>query len=118
MPAKPVRGREEDDSRVSPQAFIPCSLPGYSISTRTAFAHSIGNRRYRIADLRELLTKATPLRSGDVLAGLAAGSAEERVAAQYALADLPLGHFLLEQVVPCEQDEYSSCPPHRGSFMF
>ncbi len=70
-----------------------------------AFAHSIGNRRYRFADLRELLAKATPLRSGDVLAGLAAGSAEERVAAQYALADLPLVRFLPEQVVPYEQDE-------------
>ena len=69
------------------------------------FAHSIGNRRYAFADLRELLAKATPLRSGDVLAGVAAESAEERVAAQYALADLPLAHFLTEQVVPYETDE-------------
>jgi ethanolamine ammonia-lyase large subunit len=45
------------------------------------------------------------LRSGDVLAGLAAKSAEERVAAQFALADLPLAHFLSEQVVPYEEDE-------------
>ena len=58
------------------------------------FAHTIGNTRYTFANLRELLAKATPLRSGDVLAGLAAESAEERVAAQYALADLPLAHFL------------------------
>ncbi len=70
-----------------------------------AFAHSIGNRRYLFADLRELLAKATPLRSGDVLAGLAASTAEQRVAAQYALADLPLSHFLSEQVVPYEDDE-------------
>jgi len=70
-----------------------------------AFAHTIGNRTYTFADLRELLAKATPLRSGDVLAGLAAESAEERVAAQYALADLPLAHFLNEQVVPYETDE-------------
>jgi ethanolamine ammonia-lyase large subunit len=70
-----------------------------------AFAHSIGNRRYSFADLRELLAKATPLRSGDVLAGLAAGSAEECVAARFALADLPLAHFLSEQVVPYEDDE-------------
>lgn len=69
------------------------------------FAHSIGNRRYVFADLRELLAKATPLRSGDALAGVAAGSAEERVAAQFALAELPLEHFLTEQVVPYEQDE-------------
>ena len=58
------------------------------------FAHTIGNRRYSFADLRELLAKATPLRSGDVLAGVAAESAEERVAAQFALADVPLAHFL------------------------
>jgi len=69
------------------------------------FAHTIGNIRYTFANLRELLAKATPLRSGDVLAGLAAESAEERVAAQYALADLPLAHFLIEQVVPYESDE-------------
>jgi ethanolamine ammonia-lyase large subunit len=69
------------------------------------FAHTIGNRRYVFADLRELLAKATPLRSGDVLAGVAAETAEDRVAAQYALADLPLVHFLSEQVVPHETDE-------------
>jgi ethanolamine ammonia-lyase large subunit len=70
-----------------------------------AFAHSIGNTQYSFASLRELLAKATPLRSGDVLAGLAAASAEERVAAQFALADVPLTHFLSEQVVPYENDE-------------
>jgi ethanolamine ammonia-lyase large subunit len=70
-----------------------------------AFAHSIGNRRYTFGSLRELLAKATPLRSGDVLARVAAESAEERVAAQCALADLPLAHFLAEQVVPFETDE-------------
>ncbi|MGA3081322.1 MAG: ethanolamine ammonia-lyase subunit EutB [Terracidiphilus sp.] len=70
-----------------------------------SFAHTVGNTRYAFADLRELLAKATPARSGDVLAGLAAASAEERVAAQFALADLPLGHFLGEHVVPYEIDE-------------
>jgi ethanolamine ammonia-lyase large subunit len=69
------------------------------------FAHAIGSRRYTFSGLRELLAKATPLRSGDVLAGVAAGSAEERVAAQYALADLPLQHFCEEQVVPYETDD-------------
>jgi len=69
------------------------------------FAHSTGNRRYTFGSLRELLAKATPLRSGDVLAGVAAESAEERVAAQLALADLPLAHFLDEQVVPYESDD-------------
>jgi ethanolamine ammonia-lyase large subunit len=70
-----------------------------------AFAHSFGNRRYCFADLRELLAKATPFRSGDALAGLAASSAEERVAAQFALADLPLTYFLVEQVIPYGNDE-------------
>ncbi len=69
------------------------------------FTHSIGGQRYTFSSLRELLAKATPLRSGDVLAGVAAGSAEERVAAQCALADLPLKHFCDEQVVPYETDE-------------
>jgi ethanolamine ammonia-lyase large subunit len=70
-----------------------------------SFAYDLGNVRYVFDDLRELLAKATPLRSGDVLAGLAAKSAQERVAAQCALADLPLAHFLSEQVVPYESDE-------------
>ena len=69
------------------------------------FAHSIGNTRYTFGSLRELLAKATTLRSGDLLAGVAASSAEERVAAQFALADVPLSHFLSEQVVPYETDE-------------
>jgi len=69
------------------------------------FAHTIGSTRYTFPDLRDLLAKATPLRSGDALAGIAAESAQQRVSAQYALADLPLNHFLLEQVVPYEEDE-------------
>lgn len=69
------------------------------------FAHTVANKRYQFADLRDLLAKATPLRSGDQLAGLAANSAEERVAAQWALADLPIEHFLSEHLIPYEQDE-------------
>ena len=69
------------------------------------FTHSIGSRQYRFESLRELLAKATPPRSGDMLAGLAAETAEERVAAQFALADVPLAHFLDEAVVPYEEDE-------------
>jgi ethanolamine ammonia-lyase large subunit len=69
------------------------------------FAHAIGNISYAFADLRDLLAKATPLRSGDVLAGIAAESAEQRVAAQFTLADLPLAHFLSEQIIPYESDE-------------
>ena len=70
-----------------------------------SFSHSIGATRYSFGSLRELLAKATPLRSGDALAGVAAESAEERVAAQFALADVALVHFLTEAVVPYEQDD-------------
>ena len=51
---------------------------------------TIGQPPLRVRDLTTLLAKASPLRSGDQLAGLAAETGEERVAAQYALADLPL----------------------------
>ena len=66
---------------------------------------TIGHRGYAFADLKTLLAKASPLRSGDQLAGIAAETGEERVAAQFALADLPLVGFLSETVVPYEADE-------------
>jgi ethanolamine ammonia-lyase large subunit len=69
------------------------------------FAHSLAGIRYVFDDLRSLLAKATPKRSGDELAGVAAATASERVAAQMALADLPLARFLDEAIVPYEQDE-------------
>ncbi len=69
------------------------------------FAHTVGGTRHIFPDLKCLLARATPPRSGDHLAGLAAASAAERVAAQRALADLPLAHFLNEAVVPYEADE-------------
>ena len=65
---------------------------------------TVGGERFAFADLRELMAKATPLRSGDQLAGLAAGSARERVAARQALADLPLSVFLNQALVPYEAD--------------
>src|SRR5271170_8205553 len=65
----------------------------------------LGGTSYVFADLKTLLAKATPRRAGDMLAGIAAADATERVAAQYALADLPLGHFLNETVIPYEDDE-------------
>ena len=68
-------------------------------------AVTIAGQRYEFPDLRGLMAKATPLRSGDVLAGVAASSAVERVAAQMALADLPLKRFLSETVVPYETDD-------------
>jgi ethanolamine ammonia-lyase large subunit len=69
------------------------------------FTHTVGNIRHHFPDLPTLLAKATPERSGDILAGIAAKSAEERVAAQCALADLPLQRFLEQQLVPYEIDE-------------
>jgi len=69
------------------------------------YGHTLGGVRYGFRSLRELMAKATPFRSGDALAGLIAGSSEERVAAQYALADLPLRHFLDELLIPYEIDE-------------
>jgi len=69
------------------------------------YAHTAGTTTYRFPDLRMLMAKATPSRAGDQLAGIAAASAEERVAAQLALADVPLKTFLSEQVIAYEQDE-------------
>ncbi len=68
-------------------------------------SHTIGARTYAFRDLKDLMAKATPARSGDYLAGVAAGSAEERVAAQMTLAALPLATFLQEAVIPYESDE-------------
>ncbi|GAB3782750.1 ethanolamine ammonia-lyase subunit EutB [Spirosoma horti] len=70
-----------------------------------AYTCTIGSFTYRFQDLKQLLAKATPLRSGDALAGLVAESYEERVAAQIALADVPLTTFLNEAVIPYESDE-------------
>ncbi|MBW0089201.1 ethanolamine ammonia-lyase subunit EutB [Pseudonocardia sp. KRD-184] len=64
-----------------------------------------GGHGHEFADLATLLAAATPARSGDVLAGVAARSEQERVAAQRLLADLPLATFLEELVVPYEDDE-------------
>jgi len=71
------------------------------------YRHSIGQIGYVFESLRDLLAKATPPRSGDRLAGLAADSAEQMVAARMALADVPLRQFLSELVVPYEDDEVS-----------
>ena len=60
---------------------------------------------YTFEDLRDLLAKASPYRSGDALAGIAAESAEQRAAAQMTLADLPLRAFLEQVLVPYESDE-------------
>jgi ethanolamine ammonia-lyase large subunit len=69
------------------------------------YQSTIGPVVYKFPDLKTLLAKATPARSGDELAGVAASSAEERVAAQMALADVPLKQFLEEPLTPYETDE-------------
>ena len=69
------------------------------------YRHAIHATTYTFGDLRDLLAKATPPRSGDRLAGVAAESAEQMVAARMALADVPLQQFLSEAVIPYEEDE-------------
>src|SRR5438876_8982091 len=69
------------------------------------YREAIDATSYVFEDLRDLLARATPPRSGDRLAGIAAGSAEEMVAARRALADVPLKQFLNEAVIPYEDDE-------------
>ena len=69
------------------------------------YSAALGTRHYVFGDLRTVLAKASPLRSGDQLAGIAAETGEERIAAQYALADVPLSTFLREPVVAYETDE-------------
>jgi len=70
-----------------------------------AYRHTIDATSHVFDDLRDLLAKATPPRSGDRLAGIAAASAEQMIAARIALADVPLTQFLQEAVVPYEDDE-------------
>ncbi len=70
-----------------------------------SYQHTLHGTRHVFADLRTLLARATPARSGDALAGIAASSASERVAAQCALADLPLATFLSEAVIAYEADD-------------
>jgi ethanolamine ammonia-lyase large subunit len=70
-----------------------------------AFHSDLAGTRHSFADLSVLLARASSRRSGDELACVAASSDAERVAARYALADLPLHAFLDQAVVPYEQDE-------------
>jgi ethanolamine ammonia-lyase large subunit len=69
------------------------------------YRHTIDATSYVFEDLRDLLAKATPPRSGDRLARIAAESAEQMIAARIALADVPLRQFLHEAVIPYEDDE-------------
>src|ERR1700686_5620107 len=70
-----------------------------------AYRHTIDATSHVFETLRDLLARATPPRSGDRLAGIAAESAEQMIAARIALADVPLTQFLHEAVIPYEDDE-------------
>ena len=69
------------------------------------FRTSLGSRSYVFADLKSLMAKASPLRSGDCLSGVAAATSEERIAAALILAEVPLKRFLYEPLIPYEEDE-------------
>jgi ethanolamine ammonia-lyase large subunit len=70
-----------------------------------AYQYSIGTHTYQFADLKEVMAKATPARSGDYLAGVAAETYAERMAARMCLAQVPLKTFLQELLIPYESDE-------------
>ncbi|MBU0603809.1 MAG: ethanolamine ammonia-lyase subunit EutB [Gammaproteobacteria bacterium] len=70
-----------------------------------AYRVMLAGETFNFPDLKTVMACASPMRSGDVLAGVAAGSALRRVAARHALADIPLGTFLEDLLVPYEDDE-------------
>lgn len=70
-----------------------------------AYRYIVGTQTYQFSDLKEVLAKATPARSGDYLAGLAAETYAERMAARMCLAEIPLKQFLEELIIPYETDE-------------
>lgn len=70
-----------------------------------AYTYSVGVQTYQFNDLKEVMAKATPSRSGDFLAGVAAETYAERMAARMCLAEVPLKHFLEDLLIPYETDE-------------
>lgn len=72
---------------------------------KSKWSLAVGSKTHNFGSLKELMAKASPMRSGDVLAGIAAADYEERVAAQMCLADVPLSMFLEEPLIPYEKDE-------------
>jgi ethanolamine ammonia-lyase large subunit len=69
------------------------------------YQHTVASHTWHFHDLKDVMAKATPARSGDMLAGIVAESASERMAARAVLAELPLRRFLDEQLIPYESDE-------------
>ena len=74
-------------------------------SRQHRYRHVIGNHCWQFRDLKDVMAKATPQRSGDLLAAIAAATAVERMAARMCLADVPLQRFLQEALIPYEGDE-------------
>ena len=72
---------------------------------KTTYKYILGQKTYTFKNLADLMAKATPKRSGDVLAGVAATSSQERVIAQMRLAEVPLKTFLEEHLISYEKDE-------------
>ncbi|MDF2178618.1 ethanolamine ammonia-lyase subunit EutB [Aliiglaciecola sp. CAU 1673] len=72
-----------------------------------SYRFSLGGQSHHFPDLKTLMAKASPMRSGDYLAAIGAANATERVAAQCCLAELPLKTFVNELIIPYEQDEVS-----------
>ena len=70
-----------------------------------AYRYSVGAVNYQFVDLKDVLAKATPARSGDYLAGVAAETYAERMAARMCLAEIPLKTFLEDLIIPYETDE-------------
>lgn len=69
------------------------------------FRYTVHNFTYNFKDLKTLMSKASPYRTGDALAEISAESNEERVAAQFALSEVPLSLFLIDHLIPYESDE-------------
>src|SRR5260221_534454 len=72
------------------------------------YTHTINRLTYKFPTLKTLLAKATPIRSGDQLAGIAATSLTEMIAAQYIIADIPIKRFLTEPLIDPNKDEVSA----------
>jgi ethanolamine ammonia-lyase large subunit len=71
------------------------------------YQHTVGNFNFTFPDLKTVLAKASPEKSGDEMAGLAAKNEQERIAAKLVLADIPLKQFLNEEIIPSETDAIS-----------
>ena len=74
---------------------------------KSTYVYAVGNQSYQFESLADVMAKASATKSGDNLAGIAAKSDEERVAAQLLLANIPLKRFIDEPLIPPESDSVS-----------